>query len=120
MLIHRKKPLKEYWVIPGGKIEDGESRYSAAFREIFEELNISENDVRIIDHFDVVNRDRMETYFIGEIESPINFSIHGEELIRSNNENIYIPEWIEISEMKDIELYPSEAKRKIVDINRSI
>ena len=113
LLIRRQKTGKEYWTIPGGKIEEGESCFSAACREIFEELAISQENIHFIDSFDIVNMGRKETYFIGEIAYPIEVCIHGEELIRSNSDNIYTPEWIDIAIIKSIKLYPLEVKEKI-------
>lgn len=117
LLIYRKKSGKEYWTIPGGKIEEGESCFSAACREMFEELAISKEIVHFSDSFDIVNMGRKETYFIGEMNDPIKVCIHGEELLRSNNENIYTPEWVDLAQLDDIDLYPQEAKNIIRHFN---
>ena len=37
VLIHRKKDGQEYWVLPGGHVEDGESPEAALTREVKEE-----------------------------------------------------------------------------------
>jgi len=40
------KHLEDYWELPGGKIEDGESPWHALRREIAEEINIEVNQAR--------------------------------------------------------------------------
>ena len=45
LLISRRKKgthLENYWELPGGKLEAGESRLEALERELYEELNITE------------------------------------------------------------------------------
>lgn len=120
LLIYRKKSGKEYWTIPGGKIEEGESSFSAACREMSEELAISIETVHFVDSFDIINLGRRETYFLGELNIPVKVAIHGEELLRSSNENIYTPEWVNLVRLDDIVLYPPEAKDMIKHFNESL
>lgn len=41
-------PYKGLYNMTGGKIEQGEDGYSAAYRELYEETGISEKDIKII------------------------------------------------------------------------
>ncbi len=41
-------PCKDYWAIPGGRIEFGESIYRAAVRELYEETGIMAKPIGII------------------------------------------------------------------------
>lgn len=40
LLIHRLKNEREYWVNPGGTVEENESALEAAIRETHEEINL--------------------------------------------------------------------------------
>ena len=48
--IRAKNPYKGMYNFVGGKVEDGEDNYQAAYRELFEETGISSNDIKL-EHF---------------------------------------------------------------------
>lgn len=49
LLCKRKKnPYKDLYNFVGGKIEPGEEHLSAAYRELFEETTISEQDIKLV------------------------------------------------------------------------
>jgi 8-oxo-dGTP diphosphatase len=48
LLIRRVKEGKEYHVVPGGGVEDGETLVQAARREILEELSLTIDVERIL------------------------------------------------------------------------
>ena len=48
--IRAKEPYKGMYNFVGGKVEENESDYEAAYRELFEETGISNNDIEL-DHF---------------------------------------------------------------------
>lgn len=51
------EPLRGFWGFPGGLVELGESVTEAARRELFEETGIDARPERLIDVFDVIDRD---------------------------------------------------------------
>ena len=48
--IRAKEPYKGLYNFVGGKVEENESNYDAAYRELFEETGISRNDIEL-DYF---------------------------------------------------------------------
>lgn len=115
LLIHRKKNGREYWVIPGGGAKNGETPKETAIREIDEELQIKFKEKDLHFGFDFNEFDDVQKIFYAETKINKKLSISGEERERSDNHNIYIPEWIKITDLMAINLLPAEVKSKIVD-----
>lgn len=114
LLIHRLKNGREYWVNPGGTVEENESALEAAIRETHEEINLklSPQDLTPFVEFQTTKK---EVYFLTELLEKSEFEIHGEEKERSSENNIYQPTWVPISEFQHIELVPEELKKSIVE-----
>ena len=60
VVIHRIKPDKEYYVFPGGGIEEGESVAECAEREVFEEVGIKGHFNKVL--YETNFRDKKEYY----------------------------------------------------------
>jgi len=112
LLLHRIKKGKEYYVIPGGTIEEGEIPEETAVREIKEETNL---DVELGDVFCRVN-DFMHNgiYFLAKKFSG-NLKLGGPELGRIDENNQYHLEWVHKETLQKLLLYPEEVKKKIID-----
>ncbi len=58
LLIERKyEPFKGYWAFPGGFVEQDETTYEAANRELFEETNLRNIKLKQLQTFSDINRD---------------------------------------------------------------
>lgn len=58
LLIKRKnEPFKDYWALPGGYVEDGESLIQGALRELKEETSISDVELKQVAAFGDPGRD---------------------------------------------------------------
>ena len=86
--IRAKEPYKGLYNFVGGKVEKGESNNSAAYRELFEETGISNNDIEL-EHFMDFN------YFKYNNNLQVYYGIlkHDVELIEEKNKL----EWVDIN-----------------------
>jgi 8-oxo-dGTP diphosphatase len=115
LLMHRQKPGRDYFVIPGGGIEKDETPEIAVLREIKEETNLdAEIDYLLFDFESDVFK-RHESFFVmknikGEVK------IGEPELSWENENNKYDLQWIELEKISETNLLPLEAKQKIIEI----
>lgn len=115
LLIHRIKYGKEYWVLPGGAIEEGEIPKQALIREIKEETNFDiEIEKLLWEHTDTSYTPITKAYYflIKSFKGKLEFI--GPELDKMSSDNKYILEWIDLNKIKNILLYPEEIKKKLI------
>lgn len=113
LLIHRRKNGEEYWVFPGGGVEEGETWEQALVREVKEELNLE-----VLNHelafMDLNSKDGNEhPYYFCKV-SEGTAEIVGEEKDRNSPENFYELVWIPVSELEHMNLVPPTAKEKFL------
>jgi len=112
LLMRRKKNDAEYYAIPGGHIESGESPEIAAIRELKEETNLdAEIDFLFLENEG--NGWHNYFYMAKNVEGEMRFG--GEELERNSEENNYELEWVELSKISEINLLPAEIREKLVE-----
>ncbi|NEK81757.1 MAG: NUDIX hydrolase [Pantoea ananatis] len=107
-----KENSDDYWILPGGKKETGESWYDAAEREIYEELKIKLTDITfrgmIENHFYIDNCFYNETMvifdscFIGDV---LNHENHIARQCR----------WLSKSELIDLPLQPEPLREFLLN-----
>lgn len=118
LLIHRFKDGRDFWVIPGGSVEKGESLEEAGKREIEEETGL---EVTLSEKIWEYENDyygdgiRKEYYFLASKISDGKPEMLGEELLRMSEENKFDPEWVALDKIKDINLVPEVIKGKIIE-----
>ena len=112
MLIHRVKNGSDYWVVPGGSIEAGETPVSAAIREAREELSLTVE--KLILCFEQQNRQRHEYYFFTNHYHGTAALGQGPEQLRQHASNLYQPAWVKVTELADINLQPTSTKARIL------
>lgn len=119
LVIHRIKNSNEFWVFPGGGIEDGETAELALIREMAEEtslvVEVLDKAIEIESNF---NEERkLETYFfIKRISGEPKLSIDSPEasrMLESNNENFYELTWLDIDSLNNYIIYPIKVKEFI-------
>lgn len=90
---------KEYYVIPGGGQDEGESLEQTVVRELKEEMNV---DIKILGYLGKeVWNESTSNYFHCEI---VNGTPHlgGEELDRMSQDNYYEPTFVELSSLNSL------------------
>ncbi len=103
---------KEYYVIPGGGLEEGETLEENVVRELKEEMNVDIRVLKFIGNQQFENRE--DNYFLCEIIAGTP-KLGGEELERMTNENYYEPRYIEIDKLEE---YDIQGKELILKANR--
>jgi 8-oxo-dGTP diphosphatase len=98
-----KENSDDYWILPGGKKELGESWYEAAEREIYEELNLKLTDITfrgmIENHFNIDDFFYNETMVIFDSCSTSDVINHEDHITRQCR-------WVSTSELIDLPLQP--------------
>jgi len=112
LLVHRIKDGREYWVLPGGSIESGESEATACLREVKEETGLG---IRILGQVrSLTNEGRMETYFLavptgGELE------LGEPERSRHSPSNQYVLEWVGPRAFAGLNFQPQQLRTTIAE-----
>lgn len=123
LLMHRfMKDWGEYWVFPGGGVDEGETTEQAMVREVMEELTLTVTEYKPL--FDVFNPftmgghfpPRQEYYFLvtgfeGEVK------LGGSEAEEMSEDNQYYPTWVELAKLKEMKnLQPDVVRDKVIEL----
>ena len=116
LLIHRFKENKEYFVLPGGSVENNETPEQAVIREVKEETNLDINLGECLWEFEenIEGKLRYGYYFLAKSfkGEP---TLGGPEVERQTETNKYIFEWIPLEKIDALLIYPFGLKERILE-----
>jgi inorganic pyrophosphatase len=109
LLFYRLKNGVEYYAVPGGGVEPGETPEQAAVRELKEETSL---DITLGEKIGELEADGNYQYFYIAKSWSGELKFGGEELARQSPDNFYRLEWMPIEKLNDIDL--RDEARKIL------
>lgn len=113
LLIHRLKKGEEYFVLPGGGIEDDETPEVTVKREIYEETGLKV--ISLISDFKIVDVNGQDSFiYYLKLEDGIP-ELVGEEKEYSHPDDWYNPEWFDIDILNQTNVYPVAARQRILE-----
>ncbi len=116
ILLRRVKAGRgEYYVIPGGSVEENETIEVAATRELLEETNVLFNlETQLYKSHNPTSK-RVAHYFLAKwVSGEPALNPNSPEMIeRENSSNQYFPEWVKVSEIASLLLFPSVIRLRI-------
>jgi len=112
LFMHRIKQGQEYYVLPGGAVEEGESFEQAAVREAKEETSY---DITIKSKlWEIKDEDRIAYFFLaGTFKGRL--KLGGPELKLNCPDNQFMLKWIPVNEISNYLIYPDGVKEKLVE-----
>ena len=108
LLMHRTKPNKEYYVLPGGSVESDETPEAACIREVEEETGLVITLAKKV--LALNNEGRLEHYFlVSTYEGQLH--IGKPESDRQSSDNQYALEWVRLEHLEQINLQPPSLRK---------
>jgi 8-oxo-dGTP pyrophosphatase MutT (NUDIX family) len=117
-LIERHRAGLEYFVFPGGGVDEDESLEQAAIRETMEELGIEVAIKQKVAEVQLGQKSRQVYFLVEQISGEFGTG-RGEEFTDSDPDNpqegIYIPVWMPIDELQQYtNIYPVDVAKLVV------
>lgn len=111
LVMHRINKGDEYWVLPGGGQEEGETPDQTAVREIDEETTIKVRIGRLVYHITWDTGEENFFYLCDYISGEPQLRYDSEEIQQmKSGEQVYEPMWIEIDKLSELKLYQLEVR----------
>ena len=114
ILLKRIKNGKEFYVFPGGGIDEGETNEEALRREIFEEVGAKIKDIKFLSTYEMPKQH--ETFYTCTMTSQEEPT--GEEHQLNDPNNIYEVYETQISELPSLLLLPEEIKNHVLKLKK--
>ncbi len=115
LLVYRKKEGKEYYVFPGGGVEDNENNKQSLIRELSEETSVEISiDKLLYKH----NYESSKQYYYLCSYVSGNPKLRKDSVEKARNEkgmDLYKPLWINIKKLPKLLVYPLEIRDWLIE-----
>lgn len=106
LLMHRRRHGDEYFVVPGGGVEPGESPEEACLRELAEETSLAATHVTLV-RTETTGADCTHYFLVEDPSGQVRLG--GPEAARHRPDNSYQFRWVDLEAMGTIPLRPASA-----------
>lgn len=117
LLMYREKNGKQYFSVPGGKLEEGETPEQTVVRELLEETCLNVKPIKFLGKFEHIDKEYEHNLFLCEYvsgEVKLGDSVEM-EIMHDNPTNYFRPEWVEINRVLNLNIKPESMSDFIKD-----
>ncbi len=118
LLVRHEKPDREpYWVLPGGRLEPGETIPKCAERELLEETGLEGQFVGVLYVSEFMSEGRHTVDITARVETSVGEARLGSdpEVEEGSEPTLRELRWVETGELEEIELLPAWIKEKLLE-----
>lgn len=119
LLVRHEKPDREpYWVLPGGRLEPGETIPECAERELMEETGLEGHFARILYVSEFMSEDRHTVDVTARIEAePGREAKLGSdpEVEEGSEPTLKELRWVEVEDLNELTLLPGWIKERLIE-----
>ncbi len=113
LLIHRHKPGRDYYTLPGGGVELEESFEEATIREVKEETGLDVLALQRVSRY--ISLEKEENYYLTDVTAG-EPALGGPEAKRQSPEDSYTFVWVDAAQLESINLLPGVARRICLEL----
>lgn len=113
LLIHRQKPGRDFYVLPGGGVDLEESFEEACIREVKEETGLDVLSLHLVSRY--ITLEKEENYYLTQV-TPAEPVLGGAESQRQSPEDSYTFFWVGAAQLESLNLRPPAARRICLEL----